>query len=141
MNTGDVAIGVVGDDERKSLSIISESVNFAKKMEEINRQFGSLIIFSKATLNDISSAPINYRYIGNLNTENGEQIAVFESLEIYEKQKRDKLIKNKIAFEQGVRAYQNGKYTQAKTIFEKVYRQEKNDTVCYTYYNKCCEKE
>ena len=140
LDTQDVAIGIIGDEERKSLSIISDSQNLTEKMNEINRQFSSLIIFSKSTLNEISAFNINYRYIGNLTSDNGDQVGIFESLEIYEKPKRDKLTKNKINFEQAVRAYFNGKYDQAKSLFEKVYRQEKNDKVCYTYYNKCCDK-
>ena len=42
-------------------------------------------------------------------------------------------------FENGVRDYINGKFDQAKDIFEKVYKKEKDDKICYVYYNKCCE--
>ena len=33
-----------------------------------------------------------------------------------------------------------GKYSVAKDMFEKVYKAEKEDKVCYLYYNKCEEK-
>ena len=49
------------------------------------------------------------------------------------------LDKYHIEFENGVRAFVNGKYEQAKDIFETVYHKEKDDKVCYVYYNKCCE--
>ena len=141
LNTGDVVFGVVGDDTRKSITVISDSVNFTAKIGEVNKVFGSLITFSKSTLNDLSSnLNINYRYIGNLMFDNKEYISIFESLDAYPRSKRDKLIKYKIDFEQGVRAYVNGKFNQSRDIFESVYKKEKDDKVCYVFYNKSVDK-
>ena len=142
LNTGDVAFGVVGDETRKSITVISDSVNFTAKIGEVNKVFGSLITFSKSTLNDLSAnMNINYRYIGNLKFDDKEYISIFESLDAYPRTKREKLIKHKVEFEQGVRAYVNGKFDQAKAIFEDVYKKEKDDKVCYVFYNKSCEKK
>ena len=141
LNTGDVVFGVVGDDNRKSITIISDIVNITAKIGEINKMFGSLITFSKSTLNDISaSAIINYRYIGNLKHNDKEYTSIFESLDAYPRGKREKLIKNKVAFEQAVRAYVNGKFDIAQKGFEEVYKKEKDDKVCYTFYNKASSK-
>ncbi len=142
INTGDVLFGVVGDDTRKSVTVISDAVNFTAKIGEINKVFGSLITFSKSTLNDMSSAvKINYRYIGNLQVNDKEYISVFESLDAYPKAKREKLLKHKVEFEQGVRAYVNGKFAQASKIFEEVFKAEKEDKVCYVFYNKAVSKK
>ena len=141
INTGDVVFGVVGDETRKSITTISDTVNFTAKIGEINKVFGTLITFSKSTLNDLSSTlNINYRYIGNLQANEKEFISVFESLDAYQRAKREKLIKNKTQFEQGVRAYVNGKFDQASKIFEQVYKKEKDDKVCYVFYNKSVSK-
>lgn len=141
LNTGDVVFGVVGDETRKSITVISDSVNFTAKIGEVNKVFGSLVTFSKSTLNDLSAnININYRYIGNLKFDDKEYISIFESLDAYPRTKREKLIKHKVQFEQGVRAYVNGKFEQAKIIFEEVYKKEKDDKVCYVFYNKSNEK-
>lgn len=141
INTGDVVFGVIGDDTRKSVTVISDTVNFTAKIGEINKVFGSLITFSKSTLNDLSSSlNLNYRYIGNLQANEKEYISVFESLDAYGKAKRDKLLNNKAKFEQGVRAYVNGKFDQATKLFEEVYKKEKDDKVCYVFYNKAKSK-
>ena len=111
-------------------------------MEDINKTFGSNIIFSKNTLNALpSDYPLAYRFIGSLQIDNkGDLISIFESLECYDKAKRDKYLKNKQEFEQAVRYYYMGKFSVAKDMFEKVYKAEKEDKVCYLYYNKCEEK-
>lgn len=141
LNTGDVVFGVIGDDNRKSITVISDSVNFTAKIGEVNKVFGSQVTFSKTTLNDLSAnISINYRYIGNLKFDDKEYISIFESLDAYPRIKREKLIKNKVLFEQGVRAYVNGKFEQAKSIFEEVYKKEKDDRVCYVFYNKANER-
>lgn len=141
LSTGDVVFGVVGDDARKSITIISDTVNFTAKIGEINKVFGSQITFSKSTLNDLSSnLKLNYRYIGNLQANEKEFVPVFESLDAYSRTKKEKLLKYKVEFEQGVRAYVNGKFTEAAKIFEAVYKKEKEDKVCYVFYNKAASK-
>ena len=142
INTGDAVFGVVGDESRKSITVISDSVNFTAKIGEINKVFGSIITFSKSTLNDMSAnAKINYRYIGNIRSGGKDFVSVFESLDAYPRSKKEKLIVNKAKFEQGVRAYVNGKFAQSAKIFEEVYQSEKDDRVCYVFYNKAKNKE
>lgn len=142
LNTGDVSFGVVGDETRKSVTIISDTVDFTAKIGEVNKVFGSKITFSKATLNDLSAnVQLNYRYIGNLEYINHEYISIFESLDCYPRTKKEKLIKYKQQFEQGVRAYVNAKFDLAKKIFEEVYKKEKDDKVCFVFYNKAIEKK
>ena len=143
INTSDVVFGVVGDEVRKAPTIISNTMDIANKMQDICKKYGSVIVFSKNTLNSISGKTnISYRYIGNVQLEDiKEQISLFESLNAYPRQKRDRLEKYRTEFEEGVRKYNNAKFAEAQTIFENVYRQEKDDKVCYVYYNKCIEKQ
>ena len=131
---------ICDDDDEKFIKPNKDIEGLLVKMNEINRQYGSIIIFSDSVLCNEQTPKLNYRYIGNLNESGDSQIEIYEYLDIYEKAKQEKLIRNKVAFEQGVYAYFNGKFDQAKSIFEKVYKQEKNDRVCYTYFNKCCDK-
>jgi len=140
LNTAEVIFGVVGDDTRKSITILSDSLDVTSKINEVNKVFGSMVTFAKSTLNDLSSAvELNYRFIGNIKV--GEDfVSIFESLDTYPRAKREKLLKNKITFEQAVRAYINGKFSQAKNLFEQVYKKEKEDKVCYVFYNKSNEK-
>lgn len=140
IHTGEVIFGVVGDDVRKAPTLISNSMQVASKLEEINTVFGSIMLLTKQTLNELpTSFKFSYRFIGNINLESDGEMSVFECLDVYQRQKREKLEKYHIEFENGVRAYINGKFEDAKAVFEKVYRAEKDDKVCYTYYNKSSE--
>lgn len=141
VNTDEIIFGVVGDDVRKTPTIVSNSLNIVQNMDEINKKYGSVMLLSKNALNELpSNFNFAYRYIGNLNiVENKDVVTIFECLEVYPRQKREKLIKYHNEFENGVRAFVNGKFEIAKSIFESVYKKEKDDKICYTYYNRCCE--
>ena len=139
VNTGEVVFGIVGEEERKSPTIISDAVNLASKMNNFNEYFGSKIIFSKRTLNSLKiDYPLAYRYVGTLTFEDDkEYTSLFESLEYYDKRKRDKMESDKTQFEQAVRYFNLGKCHQAKEIFAKILKNTRGDKVAYMYYNKC----
>lgn len=138
INTGEVVFGIVGEEERKSPTIISDTVNLVSKMEDFNKFFGSKIIFSKRTLNSLKiDYPLSYRYVGSLTLGDKEYLSLFESLECYSKKKREKLEYTKTMFEQAVRYFNLNKCHQAKELFEKILKTVRDDKVAYMYYNKC----
>lgn len=140
VNTGDVVFGVVGEENRKSPTIVSPVVTLASKMQEINKFLSTSIIFTKQSLSEMSTKySFGYRYIGSV-SENGACMALFESLEVYGKDKKDKLLKTKIAFENGVRSYNDRDYDEAKGFFAEVLKIVPDDKASYIYYNKSCEK-
>ena len=138
INTGEVVFGIVGEEERKSPTIISDTVNLVSKMEEFNKYFGSKIIFSKRTLNSLKiDYPLSYRYVGSLTLGDKEYLSLFESLECYSKKKREKLEDTKTMFEQAVRYFNLNKCHQAKDLLEKILKLVRDDKVAYMYFNKC----
>ena len=141
ISTGDLMFGVVGEENRKSPTIISDVVELASKMQEINKFLGTTIVFSKQTLNEIPTRyNFDYRYIGSLSVDNSSSMALFESFSCYDRVRKEALSKSKTKFENGVRAYNDRDYEEAKEIFESVLRIVPNDRASYIYYNKSCEK-
>ena len=141
LNTGEVVFGVIGEEERKSPTIISDTVNLASKMENINKFFKTKIIFSKRTLNSLKSEyPLSYRYLGSLTLDDKNYLSLFECLDAYDKKIREKIESLKVTFEQGVRFYNLGKYHNAKENFQLVLKRVREDKVAYMYYNKCEQK-
>ncbi len=141
IDTGEVIFGIVGDEERKTPTIISDVMGIALKMEEINLYIGSKILISNQTINNLpSNFDFEYRYTGVLSVDEKKQISLFESLNYYPKNKREKLKKLKNKFESGVRAYNEKNYAQAKEIFEYVLHYVPDDKPAFVYFNKASEK-
>lgn len=139
LHTSELIFGVVGDENQKSPTIISPCLDLLVKMDEFNNNFGSQMLFSKDFQSSLSSSQKSlYRYVGNIILES-ENYSIFECIDCYSRQKREKIARFCTEFENGVRYFTAGKLELAKDIFEKVYKKEKDDKVCYTFYNKCCE--
>lgn len=142
IHTGEVIFGVVGEEARKSPTIISDVVNLASKMEDINKMMGTKVIFSKDSLNEIPTKyQFAYRYIGSITVENAEATSLFESLEVYPKKKRDKLVHLKSTFEEGVRNFNEHDYEGAKAKFKQVLSFVSDDKASYVYYDSACERQ
>ena len=141
VNTGEIIFGIVGDEDRKSPTIISDVVNLASKMEEINIYIGTKFLISKQSLNELpQNFDFNYRYTGSLSLNDDVQISLFESLDYYPKSKKEKLKKLKNKFEAGVRAYNEKNYEDAKEIFSAILKQIPDDKPSFVYFNKASEK-
>lgn len=138
IHTGDVVFGVVGDEERKALTVVSDSVNLAGKMQEINKLFSSTILFSKKTLDNFQNYELDYRYIGTLEFKDKNQIVpLFESLYTYQKKKKEQIMSCKNTFEEAVRAFDRKDYEVAKESFEKVISACKSDEISKIYIELC----
>jgi class 3 adenylate cyclase len=54
IHSGSVMMGIVGENERLSSTVISNNVNLASRMESLSKQTGSGILITKDTLNQLS---------------------------------------------------------------------------------------
>ena len=50
LNTGDLMLGVIGDEHRYESTVISDAVNTASRMEGLTKVFGAAIILSERTM-------------------------------------------------------------------------------------------
>lgn len=139
--TGEVIFGIVGEEDRKNPTIISNSINLVMKIDEINQYIGTKLLISKSTLNNLPPKyNFDYRYTGTLSLENSLELQLFESLDYYPKNKHEKLKKLKTKFENGVIAYNEKRFYDAKELFELVLKYIADDKPSYVYFNKTIEK-
>lgn len=141
IHTGEVVIGIMGEEARMSPTIISDDGDITNKLEEIGKFMGTRIIFTKPALNDM---PVKYKFayrlIGSLSTAGQEACCVFECLEVYPRKKRERLVALKNKFEEGVRLYNSADYYNARKCFKEVLSYVSDDKPSYVYFNNACDR-
>ncbi len=142
VHTGEVIFGIVGEEERKSPTIVSDVLNLVSKLEDINNFLHTKIIFSKSVLNELPTKfRFNYRYLGSLTVDEGINLPLYESMEVYSRDRKEKLVHLKGKFENAVRLYNDRRYAESAREFEELLRLVPEDKPSYIYYNKAKEKE
>lgn len=136
----EVIFGVIGDQQRKIPTIVSDVLVSLEKIDEVSRYVAANVVFTKKVLDNLPlHYKFSYRFIGSL-SQPDEKTLLFEDVEHYPKDKMKLLIKTKGIFEKGVLLYDNGEYKKAETYMEEVLKTNSGDRCAYIYFNKCKEK-
>lgn len=78
INTGPVVAGAVGATDRLGYTILGDTVNVAARLEQLNKQYGSLILVSEATAQAAGNA-FRFQAMGEVSVKGREQpIRVFQ---------------------------------------------------------------
>ncbi len=137
LNCGKVVFGIVGDKERLSPTVISDSVNLAYRIESLNKIFRSNVLLTKEVLNNLpKDFDFNYRYVGLMNID-GVGVSVFESLDSFFGTEKTAFVKSKKIFESAVRNFEEKNYHLARKLFLQVLKINEDDNLAKFYLKKC----
>jgi class 3 adenylate cyclase len=136
IHTGSVMMGIIGENERLSSTVISANVNLASRVESLSKQTGSSMLITKDTLNQLSGNEdeFAYRFIGMVQVAGvNEVIGLFDMLDALSDRDRRFRLATKKVFESGVRRFHTKDYGAAVKRFEKVVAADPND-ICAAHH-------
>jgi len=136
IHTGSVMMGIVGENERLSSTVISANVNLASRVESLSKQTKSGLLITRDTLNQLSGseAEFAYRFLGMVQAAGvNEVVGLFDMLDALPARDKKIRIATKDVFESGVRKFHTKDYAAAVQRFEKVAAEDPQD-VCAAHH-------
>lgn len=140
VHTGEIMIGILGERKRMDVTIISDSVNLASRLQNLNKIYGSSILISDSLYQKLFSDPgaaYNMRFLDVVQTRGKkETTCVYEVYDNNSKVSIERRNRTKSVFEKGVWLYHSEKYKDAAKNFVEVIKHDPNDRVAIFYLHR-----
>jgi len=72
LHAGLAVTGTIGSAQRKEYTIVGDTVNVAKRIEELNKSFGSRLLVSEEVWNELATKPRVSRKVGRVRVKGRE---------------------------------------------------------------------
>ena len=137
IHTGMAMIGIVGESERLSGTVISDTVNLSSRLESLTKQYKTAILVSKDTIDRLAAPEeLDLRYLGMIQVAGVNEVkGVYEVLDCLRDE--DKVLRsgNSVEFREAMRLFQLGRRDDAVKELEKLVADGRADHVVEMYLN------
>lgn len=139
IHTGSLILGVIGNENRMEVTIISKAVDFALNLGKLTKTYGCTILISEDALIKLgNTVRFRYRILDMVSTnEKSELIYIFEILNGEEEKLRKHKEETRDLFGKAVELYHNNKLEESLDIFQKILTINPEDKAAKFYYDRC----
>lgn len=137
INTGPMLIGNMGSTHRFNFTIMGDNVNLASRLEGLNKTFGTRILLSESTYQQVRDKMI-VRELDLIRVKGKTKpVRIYELLGPAEQLEQFRGLLD--GFEQGLTAYRAGRWEEALADFEEITANHANDPPSRVYLQRCRE--
>lgn len=139
LHTGMLMLGTIGESERMEGTVISDAVNTAARMEGLTKLYGTTLIISQQTLDQLED-PDKYplRYLGEVRVKGkSHSTGIYEVLEEFLMADYKVKFRTMSEFEDAVKAYFDRDLETALTGFREVLDANPADHAARYYFGRC----
>ena len=135
IHTGIARIGIVGEEERLSGTVISDTVNLSSRLESLTKTYHTAMIVSKDTVDRMKDPDsLNKRYIGMVQVAGVNDVtALYEILDCLGDEEKERRTANKEDFREAVRLFHLGRRKEAVDVLKEIQKAGKADHVVDMY--------
>jgi class 3 adenylate cyclase len=135
IHTGMAMIGIVGESERLSGTVISDTVNLSSRLESLTKQYKTAILVSKDTVDRLAAPEdLDIRYLGMIQVAGVNEVkGVYEILDCLKDEEKELRSGNSVEFREAMRLFQLGRREDAAKALEKLSDEGRADYVTTMY--------
>lgn len=135
IHSGMAMIGIVGESERLSGTVISDTVNLSSRLESLTKQYKTAMLISKDTVDRIADPEsLGMRYLGIIQVAGVNEVkAVYEVLDCLPDEQREKRTANSAELREAIRLFHLGRRADAAAALKKIADEGRSDHVTDMY--------
>lgn len=139
VHSGNLLLGIIGDEERMDAGVVSDTVNTSARMEGLTKHYGVSILISADTLMAMEEpVAYKYRYLGQVMVKGKkEDIGIYD---FYEGDTPETIVlkeKTLPDFEAGLRCYYQRDFEEGLRYFKQVLSVNPDDMAAELYLHRC----
>lgn len=143
LHHGSLMLGTIGDSERMEVTVISDAVNLASRMEGLTKTLGASVVLSDATRNRLGQGSgVALRALGRLQVKGRlDPVQVWQLLDAEPSESQAKKASTAEVFERGVRLAYERKLDAAAACFREVLMVDSRDGAAAYYLAELTREE
>jgi len=141
LHTGNLMLGIIGEQERMQSDTFSDAVNLANRIEGLSKLYGVSIVISEQTLSRLPEADkYHQRFLGKAQVKGKkESVSVFEIYDAEPEPVIQMKLKTKADFEQGLQHYFAREFAEAVVCFKNVLKANAGDKTASLYLERSAQ--
>jgi hypothetical protein len=141
LHTGNLMLGIVGEQERMQGDIFSDAVNLTNRIEGLCKFYGASIVVSEITLNKlVNRGDYHTRFLGKVQVKGKDvPISLYEAYDGDPEAIIELKLKTKADFEEGLHLYFEKEFAEAAVFFKKVLKINPQDKTAKLYLERSAQ--
>ena len=137
IHSGMARIGIVGESERLSGTVISDTVNLSSRLESLTKQYRTAMLVSKDTVDRMTDPDsLDLRYLGIVQVAGVNEVkAVYEVLDCMPDEEREKRHANSHTLREAIRLFHLGRREETLDMLRTLTASGSGDHVTDMYYD------
>ena len=137
IHTGNIMLGVIGEQERYNCTVISDAVNLASRVEGLTKLYSASLLISESTYEKIDKEKYHIRLVDYVAVKGKKQgVRIYEILNGNSKRIIDLKLKTKSLLEEGILLYKDKNFNKAIEVFHKILEFDPKDSAVDIYMKR-----